>query len=147
VKNIGDLHVIFLGDGILLDECKKLCETLQLQNNVIFCGHISEPSVYYKLADCVISASRFEGLPFNVIEALYFNKPVIASNVKGHKDLIKHDFNGYLFEYGNLEQLAESIEKIVIDENYNRLKNNAVLDAKYLYENVKNEILKEYINC
>lgn len=147
IKNTEDLHVIFLGNGVLLDECKKLCETFGIQNIVTFCGHVSNPKKFYELAYCVISASRFEGLPFNILEALYVGKPVIASNVKGHKDLIKHNFNGYLFDYGECEKLSELIETILIDENYNKLKKNVVLDDKYMLENIKQGVLEEYINC
>lgn len=142
IKDRKNFHVIFLGDGVLLEECKNLCETHRLWN-VTFCGYISETAPFYKIADCVISASRTEGLPFNIIEALYFNKPVIASNVKGHKDLIKDNLNGYLFDYGDSEKLAGLIEKNLLNDN----KPGASLDDKYLFENVKNEILEEYINA
>ena len=43
------------------------------------------------------SASRMEGLPFNLLESLYCHVPVIASDIKGHRDLIRNGENGLLF--------------------------------------------------
>jgi len=147
VKNIRDLHVIFLGGGALFEECKNLCESQKISESVTFCGNVQKTAEFYIIADCVVSASISEGLPFNILEALWFNKPVIASDIKGHKELIKDNFNGYLFGCGDCEKLAEAIEKIADTKNYNSLKNNAYLDEKYLYENVKAKILEEYGNC
>jgi len=147
IKDIKDLHVIFLGGGVLLEECRNLCGMQKILGSVTFCGNVKETAAFYEIAYCVVSASKSEGLPFNILEALWFNKPVIASDVKGHKDLIKDNFNGYLFGYGDCGKLAAAIEKIADGVNCNNLKSNAYLDEKYFYRNVKAKILEEYRDC
>ena len=140
-------HLIFIGCGTLISKCKKLCERLGINNHVTFCGYVRDTSGFYKFfAHCVISASKFEGLPFNIMEALYYGKPVIASNVKGHKDLISDGFNGYLYEYNDDIQLFECFKKMADINIYTKLKNNAYLDEKYYFDNIKEKILNCYGN-
>ena len=140
-------HMIFLGDGVLSGECRKLCETLGITGHVTFCGYVGETLIFYKyFAYCVVSASKFEGLPFNIMEALYCGKPVIASNAKGHKDLISDGFNGYLYEYDDDVKLAELFERASDTDVYENLRNNVLLAEKYYFDNVKEKILNCY-NC
>ena len=135
-------HLIFLGGGVLFDECKRLCGTLGIIKNVTFCGYIGETQAFYKFSDYVVSASEFEGLPFNILEALYYGKPVIASNVKGHKDLISDGVNGYLYDYNNDEQLFELFKKVSATD----LRNEIFLHEKYYFDNVQEKILNCYGN-
>ena len=140
-------HLVFIGDGKLFDECGKLCKTLGITGHVTFCGYVGETSAFYQfLAYCVVSASEFEGLPFNIMESLYYGKPVIASNVKGHKDLISDGVNGYLYKYNNPVQLSELFGKITDADIYADLRENARLDEKYYFDNVKKYILNCYGN-
>jgi glycosyltransferase EpsD len=140
-------HLVFLGDGALAKECKELCVKLGINDYVTFGGHVNKTFTlykYYKSAYCVVSASKFEGLPFNIMEALYYGIPVIASNVKGHKDLISDGFNGFLFEYDDNFMLTELFKKILNSDIYNKLKENVFLDEKYYLKNVKEKVLEEY---
>ena len=133
-------HIIFLGCGILFEHCKAVCNGLGLTRRVTFCGHVDETDCFYQMSYCVISASRYEGLPFNVLEALHYGKPVIASDVKGHKDLIKNGFNGYLYEYGDHARLSQLFDKIPkIDPA------NVFLDDKYLLVNVGGKIMEHLL--
>jgi glycosyltransferase EpsD len=131
-KNGYKAHLVFLGDGRLFEDSVKYAGSLGVSPYVSFCGHIGDTGPFYQTARCVISASRFEGLPFNVLEAFYCNKPVIASNVKGHKDLITNGLNGYLYEYGDGAKLAELMERVLGAEM------DAYLDEKYRIDSVKN---------
>jgi glycosyltransferase involved in cell wall biosynthesis len=40
------------------------------------------------LCDAAVSASRYEGLPFNLMEAMACGLPILASDIKGHRDLL-----------------------------------------------------------
>jgi len=134
------VQLVFLGDGVLLKKCRKLCETLGIADHVTFCGYVGEtPAFYRAFAHCVVSASRFEGLPFNVMEALHFGVPVIASNVKGHKDLISDGVNGYLYEYGDEARLSGLFEKVLDSAPF-----GVGLDEKYRFDSVKGKILDSY---
>ena len=141
----GGYHLVFLGGGALLSECRRLCERLGITANVSFAGYVGDVAAFYKYCShLVVSASRFEGLPFNIMEALHYNKPVLASNVKGHKDLIFDGFNGFLFDFGDSAALSALFLKAFEPNTYESLKSNAKLDEKYYFDNVKDKILNCY---
>ena len=64
------------------------------------------------MADAAVSASRSEGLPFNIMEAMYAGLPLAASAVKGHVDLIRDGETGLLFPYGDAAACAAAIRRL-----------------------------------
>lgn len=89
-------RLILAGTGALLEECKQQVDQLHLEHQILFPGYVADMPVLYRMSDVCVSASRIEGLPFNIMEAMYCQLPCIVSEVKGHKDLIAHGRNGYL---------------------------------------------------
>ena len=64
------------------------------------------------MADAVISSSRIEGLPFNIMEAMYAGRPIVASAVKGHVDLIADGVTGLLYPYGDADACARQVVRL-----------------------------------
>lgn len=58
---------------------------------------------------CLVVPSISEGLPRVILEAMALAKPVIASRVGGIPELVKDNENGFLFEVGNVQELAEKL--------------------------------------
>ena len=67
------------------------------------------------MCDLGVSASIREGLGMNVIEYLACGLPVVASNNRGHKEIIKDGINGFLYEQGNFSQFVHFVEKMYYD--------------------------------
>ena len=65
-----------------------------------------------RACDLYVSASTIEGMPFNIIEAMGCGKTVLASDVKGHKDLIEDGISGFLFKYGSKKDFIDKVVKI-----------------------------------
>ena len=105
--------LILPGSGALLESCKTLAAELNISQRVIFPGHVSNMGAWYEAADAAVSASRSEGLPFNIMEAMHSGLPVIASDVKGHSDLIIHGSTGFLYPYGDHRTCADLIRRIM----------------------------------
>ena len=103
-----DYRVIFAGDGVMLEECKKLSEALGLSDKIKFHGHCTNINLLYRSCDYLVSASRSEGLPFNVMEALFCGENIIVSAVKGNIDLVGKNARSYPF--GDIERLSELME-------------------------------------
>jgi len=99
------------------------------KDNIYYLGFKNNIKDYLEISDLVLSISRQEGLPLNVMEALYLNKLVIATNIRGNNDLIK-DKNWLV----SLNDKDELINKIMY------FKNNLYLTKKV---NTK-EIIKDY---
>ena len=82
----------------------------------------------------VLPAEGYENCPMGVLEAFAYGKPVIGANIGGIPEQIKHGYNGYLFEPGNVEELAGLISKCFEDrENTINMGKNArkVFEEKY----------------
>ena len=136
-----NVMLMFAGEGKTLEECRKLTEKYELSAQIRFLGQVSNVNLLYRSCDILVSASKMEGLPFNVMEAMYCGLPVAASDIKGHSDLIVNDENGLLFE-NTAKSAAQALDRLLSDESlYERLKSNAGLDSMYYIEKVKNEVL------
>lgn len=64
---------------------------------------------YISKAHCVVLPSYREGLPRTLLEAASMEKPLIATNVPGCKDVIENELNGFLCEAKNSQQLAKAM--------------------------------------
>lgn len=116
LKNRGiETHLTWLGDGIFKNDMVKLAHSLGL--NVDFKGNVSSPEVHNCLeeSNIFILASRTEGLPRALIEAMAHGLPCIGSKVGGIPELLD---DSVLVEKGNALQLADTIERMITDVNF-----------------------------
>ena len=112
--------LILAGEGALREECQELARKLGLENRVLFPGQVQDIPAWYAMADAAVSASRSEGLPFNIMEAMYAGLPVIASQVKGHTDLVEDGVTGLLYPYGDERACAEQLLRLTASERLRR---------------------------
>lgn len=105
--------LVLPGEGALLEDCKALAEKLGLTGRVLFPGQITEMGPWYAASDAAVTASRSEGLPFNVMEAMRFGLPIAASRVKGHVDLIEDGESGLLYPYGDSDAFAGAVRALL----------------------------------
>ena len=101
-----------IGDGDKRDELETLAKELGVENDVLFLGKRENVGDYVNAADIYVSASKSEGLPFNIVEALLLGKTVLASRCKGQEDIIVSNKSGYLFELDKSDEYAESVKLI-----------------------------------
>ena len=91
-------------------------------------------------------ASSFrEGLPVNILEAMYMKIPIVAMDNRGHRELIENNINGYIVE-NNSQQMKNRIEDIIKNKEKTEtfVKKNKEEVEKYLLKNVKKEMEKIY---
>ncbi len=103
-----DYRMVFAGQGDLLEQCRQQARERGVGDRLVFLGQSKKVNLLYRTCDCLISASRFEGLPFNVLEALYCHEDIIVSDVKGNNDLAED--MGKVYPYNDVERLAELME-------------------------------------
>lgn len=138
--------LVLAGDGALQGECRAQVQRLGVADRVRFLGHVKDMGPWYDMADAAASASRIEGLPFNIMEAMYAGLPVVASDVKGHSDLIADGETGLLYPYGDEQAYAKQISRLLASEKLRRhLGANGRENAQqYALENVFSEVWGEY---
>jgi glycosyltransferase involved in cell wall biosynthesis len=106
---------LIVGDGELRTELEQQARNLDIQNNVRFLGFRSDLPRLYADFDVSVLCSLNEGLPVAVIESLASARPVVATNVGGVADLIKHQETGWLCPSQDVNALAEGIRFVLED--------------------------------
>jgi len=127
-----NVQLILAGDGALLDSCKALAKKLGVESRITFPGHVTNMPYWYAKADVSVSSSRSEGLPFNIMEAMYVGLPVVASEVKGHTDLIQDGETGFLYPFGDTEAYVRQIQALQSQPKF----------RQYLGENARSAVLQ-----
>ena len=113
-----------IGDDPLLDrsyECqmKKLCNSLGLNNHVIFTGWRDDVIDLMAGLDLVVQFSTFpEGMSLTPIEAMALSKPVITSNVPGYTDTVEHGVTGFIVSSGDIHALSKRILEISMNRDF-----------------------------
>lgn len=117
--NIPDARLNIVGSGDYLDTLKELTGKMNLGDKVTFAGYVSvEKKVeYLRKSHVAVYPSLKEGWGLTNIEANACGTAVIAANSPGLRDSVKNGETGFLYEYGNIGQLAEKLEKILSDNN------------------------------
>ncbi len=82
-----NFKVLFVGDGKDNTLYKKMVKDKKLENNIIFLGPKKNPYPYFKISDCVILTSDYEGYPVVFLESFILNKPIITTKVSDYKDI------------------------------------------------------------
>ncbi|HEY0074127.1 MAG TPA: glycosyltransferase family 4 protein [Abditibacteriaceae bacterium] len=104
---------LIVGDGELRTALEQQSRDLNIQNNVRFLGFRSDLARLYADFDVSVLCSLNEGLPVAVIESLASARPVVATNVGGVGDLIKHQKTGWLCPSQDVNALAEGIRFVL----------------------------------
>ena len=111
LNRLQDVRLVIAGDGPDRQQLQELVEENNLADRVLFLGQISKPQVRALLeaSDIFVLNSAYEGLPHVVLEAMAAGVPVIATDVGGTGEVIKHNETGVLIPYGNDEVLLHSL--------------------------------------
>ncbi len=113
VTNNNQAHLYILGR--CEDEYSaSIIEMAKDCSNIHFEGFCENPYIYMKHCNALVLSSRMEGLPNVVLEAMYFNRPIVATKCVPIIETLIHDGeNGYKIEPNNPEELAIAMEKVV----------------------------------
>lgn len=116
-----DVRILLVGGGTQENHLKQLANQLHISEKVIFAGRVSHNEVqqYYDLVDIFVYprlSMRLTELvtPLKPLEAMAQGRLVVASDVGGHKELIRHGDTGYLFRAGDADALANSVLEMLL---------------------------------
>lgn len=141
-----DVRVLFAGEGEEEENLRQRVKELKLEEYVVFLGWRDDIYDVIDASNIICSFSKREGLPKNIMEAMMLGKPVVATKIRGNKDLIKHKVNGYLVEVNDISNTADFIIDMIANEfNMVRFRQNTLIEIeKYKEENVVEEMDKIY---
>lgn len=138
--------LLLAGNGATHGELQAAIDELALQDNAVLLGYHTDLERYVKASDLVLSCSKREGLPLNIIEGQLCKKPVVASVNRGHKELIRNNENGYLLDALDIDGFAEKIAVLLKDSRIAAAFAEAGLCSaqRYTAAAVKNELEEIY---
>ncbi len=114
-KEISDLKLTMIGDGPSKHELERLCAELDLRENVVFTGRISDNEVAKVVASSWLNihTSVTEGWGISIIEAASAGTPTVAFKVPGVSDSVENGFNGTTVEDGDRKELVDAALNIL----------------------------------
>ncbi len=117
-----DTVLLLVGGGDMENELKAQIRRLHLEDRVVMPGRIPHDRIpgVYALVDILAYprySMRLTNLvtPLKPLEAMAMGKALVASDVGGHKELIRHNETGLLFPAGNVSALCESLERLLVN--------------------------------
>ena len=135
MKELKDYTLTLVGDGDGRAEIEEYIAKEGLSDRVFITGFVKNPYSYINSCDIYVSASCIEGLPFNIMEAMYCKKPIVASDIKGQRDLLS---KSQLYTLGNMREYIALVRNTNVEE--------VLYDVeKYKLEPVLSENMKIYL--
>lgn len=141
------IKVLIVGTGVLKEKYQKLIDDLGLSNHIVLTGYRKDVPRIFNITDLCVSTSRQEGLGLNLIEGALCNVPLLASNVRGHNEILDDGNNGFLYEPDNYTDFEKKLCKLVKDNKlrirmskkakqsvHRFLLSNSVKEMKKIYE-------------
>ncbi|OOG26823.1 glycosyltransferase, exosortase A system-associated [Thioalkalivibrio denitrificans] len=111
-----DVRILLVGGGVQEHNLRQQAQSLGIADHVIFTGRVPHERVqdYYNLVDLLVYprlSMRLTELvtPLKPLESMAQGRLLVASDVGGHKELIRDGETGWLFRAGNAEALAEVV--------------------------------------
>lgn len=115
VSKIPEAILLLAGNGATHDELQAAINAAGLQSNAVLLGYHTDLEKYVEVSDLILSCSKREGLPLNIIEGMLCKKPVIASINRGHKELIQNGRNGYIVNAADIDGFAAKMIELLQD--------------------------------
>ena len=107
-----EICFLLVGSGKDMGQFKQLTQGL---NNIEFVGQKENVGDYLAAFDLFIFPSRHEGLGSVLLDAMDFGLPIIASNVGGIPEIIKHGVNGILVDLNSLDDYYNALKSLFSD--------------------------------
>ena len=114
------IKYLVAGEGPVRRQLEDRVKVLNLEDEVRFCGFVSDAPGFLSQIDIFILPSLYEGLGVAVLEAMAAGKPVIASRVGGLPELVADGETGLLVAPKNVEGIVAAIARLADDESLAR---------------------------
>ena len=144
------------GEGPEKENIEKIVKENNLDNRVKLLGFLNSDRMKETIRKCkfvIVPSIWYENCPYSVMETLAIGKPVIGANIGGIPELVKDNKCGLIYEYDDIDDLADKMKKLFENEILvKEFGKNAKEDANRLYSkeiyykkiiNIYNRLLKK----
>jgi glycosyltransferase involved in cell wall biosynthesis len=149
LKQVDKVRLIVAGDGEEMPRLQELAKSLGYRVQLL--GRVPREKLYLmmKAADYFALYSGYEGLAHTILEALRVGTPIIASDKGGNPEVVRHNENGFLVPYVDVDALTETIQRAINPEIQRKLAQNTHLGMeRFDFQNMVEEtdtILGQYL--
>lgn len=137
---------IICGKGNQKEYLEKLIVKNNLQDRVFLLGFREDIAALCKMSDAFFFPSKQEGLSMAMMEAMAAGMPIIASDIRGNRDLIQDGFGGILVGPDDKQGYVNAVKCLVDNSDIREKmgKNNIVESAKYDRKIIEEKMKKIY---
>lgn len=129
------VNTVMAGTGKMQATVKNAIESLDLSENIQLLGFVDQVQDVFHALDIFVLPSRHEGLGTVLLEASLAECVVVASDVGGISEVVKHQQTGLLAESGSVETFVQAMQYILENPSVaDQMKNNA---KQFVTENFK----------
>jgi PEP-CTERM/exosortase A-associated glycosyltransferase len=121
-SHVPDARLLLVGDGDMEGELRAQVSRLQLDSHVVMTGRVphSEVQRYYSVCDVLVYPRRSSRLtrmvtPLRPLEAMAMGKPVVASDLGGLREIVRHGETGLLVAPDDPGSLAAALARLAAD--------------------------------
>jgi glycosyltransferase involved in cell wall biosynthesis len=106
------VRLLIAGGGPQLHELEALANALNVSSRVHFLGDRDDVTALFDASDAFVFPSLSEGLPVSLLEAMAMNKPVVASRIGPHEEVVEDNVSGLLVTTGDSHALASAMMRL-----------------------------------
>lgn len=141
-----NIYYVICGVGEKKEELLNLAKQQNIEKKVILAGYRSDIPDIVHAADCFAFPSYHEGLPVSVMEAMAGGLSVVCSDIRGNRDLIEENVNGFLVPPQDVDAWKHGLQTIYssIDLQKRFKQENLKCIEQYSWTSVKKELLEIY---
>ncbi|HAM80019.1 CDP-glycerol glycerophosphotransferase family protein [Ornithinibacillus bavariensis] len=129
------VRLYIVGDGSLKKDLIQLVQELNIEDKIIFTGHLENPYPLLDHCDCFILSSNYEGQGIVLLEALILGLPVISTDIPGPRSIIEDSGFGMTVE-NSVFGLVEGMNAY--------LKNNNQMNNQFDYKAYQNKAMNMF---
>lgn len=145
ITEFNDVFLVIIGDTIAGDrdletknKIKMLLEDSLIREKVRCLGLREDIPEILNSVDIFSLPSYREGMPRSIIEAMAMGKPIIATDIRGCREEVTDNYNGFLVGVNSPSEIYESIKVLLTDNNlFQKFSMNSIKRAHELYDERK----------
>lgn len=142
-----DVKFVLVGDGPLQSQLEYEVNRLGLGDNILFTGFRQDVPQLLAAMDVFVLTTLWEGLPISLLEAMSMAKPVVATRVRGPREVVQHGVSGYLVPPGDPLAVSEAILSLLENKELRLQMGKAgrlLVDSKFHKASMLNHTLEVY---
>lgn len=111
------MTVDFFGSGEMEEGLRRNVARFGLQDSIRFLGHVADVGEIWRTHHSLILASRHEGLPIALVEAMLCGRPAVVTATAGNPEVVEDGINGFIAQAPTAQGVGLALEKLWVQRD------------------------------